>query len=85
MPQLGHRKSSAPRDLSGDFETFAPTCPDGGVAPLPAVPRLVADTGYRLRAVLKDLDGGVCKTRIAEPKQPRFIKAEAPRPAPRLA
>ena len=33
---------------------------------------LVADKGYHSRAVLKELDGGLWKTRIAEPKQPGF-------------
>ena len=35
---------------------------------------LVADKGYHSRAVLKTLDGGVWKTRIAEPKQPGFSR-----------
>ena len=35
---------------------------------------LVADKGYHSRAVLKDLNGGVWKTRIAEPKQPGFSR-----------
>jgi hypothetical protein len=35
---------------------------------------LVADKGYHSRAVLKDLDGGGWKTRIAEPKQPGFSR-----------
>lgn len=35
---------------------------------------LVADKGYHSRAVLKDLDGGVWKTRIAEPKRPAFLR-----------
>ena len=29
---------------------------------------------YSCRAVLKDLDGGAWKTRIAEPKQPGFSR-----------
>src|SRR5882672_7191382 len=33
---------------------------------------LVADKGYHSRAVLKILDAGVWKTRIAEPRQPGF-------------
>src|SRR6202011_1334864 len=33
-----------------------------------------ADKGYHSRAVLKSLDGGVWKTRIAEPKQPGFSR-----------
>jgi transposase len=35
---------------------------------------LVADKGYHSRAVLKALDDGVWKTRIAEPKQPGFSR-----------
>ena len=35
---------------------------------------LVADKGYHSRAVLKDLDGGTWKTRIAEPKQRGFSR-----------
>jgi hypothetical protein len=34
----------------------------------------VADKGYHSRALLKSLDGGVWKTRIAEPKQPGFSR-----------
>src|SRR5512140_3785815 len=35
---------------------------------------LVADKGYHSRAVLKDLDGGVWKTRIAEPQRTAFLR-----------
>jgi hypothetical protein len=35
---------------------------------------LVADKGYHSRAGFKDLDGGAWKTRIAEPKQPGFLR-----------
>jgi transposase len=35
---------------------------------------LAADKGYHSRAVLKDLNGGVWKTRIAEPKKPGFSR-----------
>jgi transposase len=35
---------------------------------------LVADKGYHSRTILKDLDGGVWKTRIAEPKQSGFSR-----------
>jgi transposase len=35
---------------------------------------LVADKGYHSRAVLKDLNGGAWKTRIAEPKQRGFSR-----------
>src|SRR3954466_2029104 len=44
-------------------------------APTPDNPsELVADKGYHSRAVLKDLNGGAWKTRIAEPKQPGFSR-----------
>src|SRR4051812_30084146 len=44
-------------------------------APTPDKPsELVADKGYHSRAVLKDLNGGAWKTRIAEPKQPGFLR-----------
>jgi transposase len=35
---------------------------------------LVADKGYHSRAVLKALDAGVWKTRIAEPQRPVFLR-----------
>jgi hypothetical protein len=44
-------------------------------APTPDEPsELVADKGYHSRAVLKDLNGGAWKTRIAEPKQSGFSR-----------
>jgi transposase len=44
-------------------------------APTTENPReLVADKGYHSRAVLKDLDGGAWKTRIAEPRQRGFSR-----------
>jgi transposase len=44
-------------------------------APTSAKPsELVTDKGYYSRAVLKDLDGGAWKTRIAEPKQQGFAR-----------
>ena len=46
-----------------------------GAAPTNQEPsELVADKGYHSRAVLKDLNGGLWKTRIAEPKQPGFSR-----------
>jgi transposase len=46
-----------------------------GAAPTKEEPsELVADKGYHSRALLKDLNGGVWKTRIAEPKQPDFSR-----------
>ena len=40
----------------------------------PSTTELVADKGYHSRAVLKDLDGGVWKTRIAEPQHTEFLR-----------
>src|ERR1700688_889820 len=59
----------------GDTTTLEPTLEGGkknlsavGLAPTPEDPcDLVADKGYHSRAVLKDLDEGPWKTRIAEP------------------
>jgi hypothetical protein len=46
-----------------------------GAAPMKDKPsELVADKGYHSRAVLKDLDGGAWKTRIAEPRQQGFSR-----------
>jgi hypothetical protein len=46
-----------------------------GVTPTIDQPsELAADKGYHSRALLKSLDGGVWKTRIAEPKQPGFSR-----------
>src|SRR5512143_1262775 len=39
-----------------------------------ATTELVADKGYHSRAVLKDLDGSVWKTRIAEPQHTAFLR-----------
>jgi transposase len=60
----------------GDTTTLAPTLEaaarhlaDIGLAPTPEAPcELIADKGYHSREGLKNLDGGVWKTRIAEPK-----------------
>ena len=56
------------------------TAAEKNLAQLSAVPttdqpsELAADKGYHSRALLKSLDGGVWKTRIAEPKQPGFSR-----------
>ena len=56
------------------------TAAEKNLAQLSAAPtidqpsELAADKGYHSRAVLKSLDGGVWKTRIAEPKQPGFSR-----------
>ena len=60
----------------GDTTTLKPTLDEAkknlsavGLAPTPEDPcDLVADKGYHSREGLKDLDGGVWQTRIAEPK-----------------
>ena len=67
---------------NGDTTTIAGTLTSAennlaqiDAAPTPDEPsELVADKGYHSRAVLKDLDGGAWKTRIAEPKQPGFSR-----------
>jgi transposase len=70
-----------PADM-GDTTTIAGTlaAAENNLAPIDAAPtqdepsELVADKGYHSRAVLKDLDGGVWKTRIAEPRQRGFSR-----------
>jgi hypothetical protein len=60
----------------GDTTTLAPTLAEAeknlsavGLAPTPEEPcDLIADKGYHSRAVVKDLDDGPWKTRIAEPQ-----------------
>ena len=67
---------------NGDTTTIAGTLAlaENNLAQIDAAPtqdepsELVADKGYHSRAVLKDLDGGAWKTRIAEPKQPGFSR-----------
>jgi transposase len=66
----------------GDTTTIAGTltAAEENLVQLSAAPttdkpsELVTDKGYHSRAVLKDLDGGAWKTRIAEPKQPGFAR-----------
>ena len=59
--------------LAGTLEAAEKNLAQVGAAPTTAEPgELVADKGYHSRAVLKDLDGGVWKTRIAEPKRRAF-------------
>jgi len=67
---------------NGDTTTIAGTLAlaENNLAQIDAAPtqdepsELVADKGYHSRAVLKDLNGGAWKTRIAEPKQPGFSR-----------
>jgi len=66
----------------GDTTTIAGTlaAAEKNLAQIDAAPtqdepsELVADKGYHSRAVLKDLNSGAWKTRIAEPKQPGFSR-----------
>src|SRR4029450_11922975 len=66
----------------GDTTTIAGTlaAAERNLAQVSAAPtkdkpsELVADKGYHSRAVLKDLDGGAWKTRIAEPRRPGFSR-----------
>jgi transposase len=56
--------------LPGTLEAAETNLAKVGMAPSAAEPaELVADKGYHSRAILKDLDGGVWKTRIAEPQR----------------
>ena len=66
----------------GDTTTIAGTlaAAETNLAQVSAAPtkdnpgELITDKGYHSRAVLKDLNGGVWKSRIAEPKQPGFSR-----------
>jgi len=61
--------------LPGTLKTAAANLAKVGRAPTAAeTTELVADKGYHSRAVLKDLDGGVWKTRIAEPQRTAFLR-----------
>jgi len=67
---------------NGDTTTIADTlaAAEKNLAQINAAPtsdkpsELVTDKGYHSRALLKDLDGGVWKTRIAEPTQRGFSR-----------
>src|SRR4051795_12278194 len=67
---------------NGDTTTIAGTlsAAEKNLAHINAAPtsdkpsELVTDKGYHSRALLKDLDGGAGKTRIAEPTQPGFSR-----------
>ena len=66
----------------GDTTTLAKTLTkaEGSLADVGAEPsasspvECVADKGYHARAVLKGLDGGVWKSRIAEPRRKEFLR-----------
>ena len=61
--------------LEGTLTTAQKNLARVSVAPTKQEPsELVADKGYHSRALLKTLDDGVWKTRIAEPKQPGFSR-----------
>jgi hypothetical protein len=61
--------------LAGMLQAAGANLAEVGMAPTEAGPaELVADKGYHSRAVLKDLDGGVWKTRIAEPQHTAFLR-----------
>jgi transposase len=61
--------------IEGTLATAEKNLAQVGAAPTNQDPsELVADKGYHSRAVLKTLDDGVWKTRIAEPKQPGFSR-----------
>jgi transposase len=61
--------------IAGTLATAQTNLAQVSAGPTKDIPgELVADKGYHSRAVLTDLDGGVWKTRIAEPKQPGFSR-----------
>ena len=61
--------------LPGTLKAAAANLANVDRAPNLAKPaELIADKGYHSRAVLKDLDGGVWKTRIAEPQRKGFSR-----------
>src|SRR5512132_3558418 len=61
--------------LSGTLKAAAANLAKVDRAPTTAeTAELFADKGYHSRTVLKDLDGGVCKTRIAEPQRTAFLR-----------
>jgi transposase len=61
--------------LSGTLKAAAANLAKVDRAPTTtATAELVTDKGYHSRAVLKDLDGGVWKTRIAEPQRTALLR-----------
>jgi transposase len=61
--------------LPGTLKAAAANLANVGQVPTAAKPaELIADKGYHARAVLKDLDGGVWKTRVAEPQRKGFSR-----------
>ena len=61
--------------LPGTLAAAAANLAKVGRAPTAAeTAELIADKGYHSRAVLKELDGGVWKTRIAEPQRTALLR-----------
>ena len=61
--------------LPGTLKAAAANLANVDRAPNPAKPaELIADKGYHARAIIKSLDGGVWKTRIAEPQRKGFSR-----------
>ena len=61
--------------LSGTLASAAATLRAVGQAPTPDDPaECIADKGYHSRTVLKTLDNGIWKTRIAEPQRKAFAR-----------
>jgi transposase len=61
--------------LSATLDTAEANLAKIDLAPTKVAPtELVADKGYHSRQVVKDLDGGVWTTRIAEPERKEFLR-----------
>src|SRR5512143_25552 len=61
--------------LTGTLTAAAASLTQVGRAPATTkTAELIADKGYHSRAVVKDLDGGMWKTRIAEPQRKGFCR-----------
>ncbi len=70
--------------VKGTLEAAAEGLEAAGAAPDAETPAdLVADKGYHSRAVLKDLDGGPWRSRIAEPKPKDVLRWHGDREAQR--
>jgi transposase, IS5 family len=60
-----------------DAESARKNLSDIGCTPITTAPtEVIADKGYHSREVVKELDGGVWKTRIAEPKANGSVQLE---------
>ncbi len=70
--------------MKGTLEAAAEGLEAAGAAPDAETPAdLVADKGHHRRAVLKDLDGGPWRSRIAEPKPKDVLRGHGDREAQR--